>query len=169
MISSTSTIFGSFPTPAERSAAVSDAASSATDNIFQSYSDRPLAMPAAAPGPANSAIGAWLARIQQAFDRWTESNAQSLADARVWDIARSDPRMLADLMHARMRDDSEALVVEPEPAAVATVATAAPSAPVQDAVPMVRQPRQRIAGQGWGRVIEDAYQNRFQHPRHEHV
>jgi len=166
MSSSTTTIFGSFPTLAERPVVASNAASSATDNICQSYSDRPLAMPAAVPGPVNSAIGAWLAHIQQAFDRWAESNAQSRADARVWDIARSDPRMLADLMHARMRDDSEALV---EPAAVATVATAAPSAPVQDAVPMVRQPRQRIAGQGWGRVIEDAYQNRLQHPRRQHV
>lgn len=166
MSSSTTTIFGSFPTPAERSAAVSDAASSATDSIFESYSDRPLAVPAAVPGSVASAIGVWLARIQQAFDRWTESNAQSRADARAWDIARSDPRIMADLMYARMRDDSEALV---EPAAAATVATAAPSALVQEAVPRVRQPRQRVAGQGWGRVIEDAYQNRFRHPRRQHV
>ena len=166
MSSSTTTIFGLFPTPAERSAAVSDVASTTTDSIFQSCSHRSLAMPAAAPGAVTSDIGAWPARIQQAFERWTESSAQSLADARAWDIARSDPRMLADLMHARMRDDSEALV---EPAVAATVATAAPSAPTQDAVPMVRQPRQRIAGQGWGRVIEDAYQNRFQHPRRQNV
>jgi len=166
MSSSTTTIFGSFPTAAERSAAVSDAASSITDSIFESCSDRPLAVPAAVSGSVPSAIGVWLTRIQQAFERRTESSAQSLADARAWDIARSDPRLLANLMLARMRDDSEASV---EPAAAATVATAAPPAPVQDAVPMVRQPRQRIAGQGWGRVIEDAYQNRSQHPRRQHV
>ncbi len=165
-MSSTATIFGSFPTAAARPAVVADAASSATDSIFQSYSDRPLVMPAAVRGPVTSAFGAWLARFQQAFDRWTESNAMSRADARVWDIARSDPRIMADLMYARMRDDSEAPV---ESATAATVATTVPALPLQDAVQMVRQSRQRVAGQGWGRVIEDAYQNRFQHPRRQHV
>jgi hypothetical protein len=186
---STATIFGSFPNPAAQRAtapaaasavapmfdsfsrdgaplpeptnAPADVGSAATASIFESYSNHLAVVPAAEPGPV-TAFGAWLTRIQQAFDRWTESNAQSRADARLWDIARSDPRIMGELMHARMRDDSETLV---EPVAV----LAMPAAPVLEATPTVRQPHQRTAGQGWGRIIEDAYQNRFHKPRHQHA
>jgi hypothetical protein len=161
-MSSTATNFGSFPHPVARSAAAPDAARSAPDSIFDAHSDRPLTVPATERGPVGSPWGAWLAGVRQAFDRWTESNAQSRADACVRDMARSDPRIMADLMHARSLDDSETLI---EPVAAATTA---PAAPALEAVPMVRQPHQRIAGQGWGRLIEDAYQHRFQHPRRQH-
>lgn len=137
------------------------AGGSANASIFESYSNHLAVLPAAKPGPA-PAVGGWLARIQQAFDRWTESHAQSRADARLWDIARSDPRIMGELMHARMRADSETLV---EPVAVLTM----PVAPVLEATPREGQPHQRTAGQGWGRIIEDAYQNRFHQPRHHHA
>jgi hypothetical protein len=117
--------------------------------------------PATEPGPATGA-GGWLARIQQAFDRWTESHAQSRADAHLWDMARSDHRIMGELMHARMRDDNETLV---PPAAVLAMA----AAPVLETMPGERQPHQRTAGQGWGRIVEDAYQNRSHQPRHQHA
>lgn len=68
-----------------------------------------------------SAIGGWVAYIRLAFDRWAKSTAQYRADARLWAIARSDPRIMGELMQARMR------------------------------------------------IIEDAYQNRFHQPRHQHA
>ncbi len=155
---STATIFGSFPNPAAQSA-TAPATPAFVAPVFDSFSRE--GAPAAEPGPV-PAVGGWLARIRQAFDRWTESNAQSRADARLWDIARSDPRIMGELMHARMRDDSETLV---EPAAVLGM----PVAPVLQATPTKGQPHQRIAGQGWGRIIEDAYQNRFHQPRQQHA
>jgi hypothetical protein len=184
---STATIFGSFPNPiaqpatapatavapmfdsfardgaplAEPTSGPVDAGSAVTASILESYSNHPTVVPAVQPGPVTG-FGAWLVRIQQAFDRWTDSNAQSRADARLWDIARSDPRIMSELMHARMRDDSETLV---EPAAVLVMS----AAPTLEPVPMERQPHQRTAGQGWGQVIEDAYQNRFHQPRHQHA
>ena len=183
---STATIFGSFPNPtaqrttvpaatavapmfdsfardgaplAEPTSEPADAGSAVTASMFESYSNHLAVVPAAAPGPV-TAFGAWLTRVQQAFDRWTESNAQSRADARLWDIARSDPRIMGELMHARRRDASEML-------GGPVTALAAPVAPVLDAAPTLRQPHQRTAGQGWGQIIKDAYQNRFHQTRHQ--
>jgi hypothetical protein len=188
-MSSTATIFGSFPSPAAQPATApaaypavaamfdsfghdraprvepasgpADAGSAVTASIFGSYADHLAALPAAAPGPVATAVSAFVVRIRQAFDRWTESNAQSRADALMWDIARSDPRIMAELKQARMRDDSETLG---EPGTVFAV----PVVPVLQAVPAMRQPSQRIAGQGWGRIIEDAHQHRFP-SRHQHA
>ena len=160
---STATIFGSFPNPTVQSAtAPATAVVPVFDPLGRDSAPRaaPINMPAAQPVETATALGAWLTRIQQAFDRWTESNAQSRADARLWDIACSDPRIMGELMHARMRDDSETLG---EPVAVLAV----PAASVLEAAPAVRQPHQRTAGQGWGRIIEDAYQNRFHQTRHQ--
>jgi hypothetical protein len=157
-MNSTATIFGSFPSPAAQPA-TAPAASPAVAVMFDSFGRD--GAPRAEPADAGSAVSAFVVRIRQAFDRWTESNAQSRADALMWDMARSDPRIMAELQHARMRDDSETLG---EPAAVLAV----PGAPVLEAVSTVRHPSQRTAGQGWGRIIEDAYQNRFP-PRQQHA
>jgi hypothetical protein len=137
------------------------AGGSATGQIVESHSNQLAGVSTATTGSATAA-GGWLARIQQAFGRWTESHAHSRADAHLWDVARSDPRIMGELMHARMRDDNETLV---EPAAV----LAMPAAPVLEAMPAERPPHQRTAGQGWGRIIEDAYQNRFHQRRQQHA
>jgi hypothetical protein len=184
---STDTIFGSFPSPtAQRATApaaavapifdsfspdsarlaepISEPANTGravTASTFDAYANRLSSVPAAQPGPA-SVFGAWLAPARQAFDRWMASNAQSRADARLWDVARSDHRIMGELMHARMHDDSETLV---EPVAVLTM----PVAPVLEVAPALRQPHQRTAGQGWGRILEDAYQNRFHQLHHQHA
>jgi len=158
---STATIFDSFPNPAAQPAAT-PVASPAVAQVFESYArdSEPLA-DAEHAGNATTPFGAWLSRVQRSFDRWTASNARSRADARVWDVARSDPRVMADLMHARPCDDSEWLG-EPTEAAMR-----APAAPMLEALPAACQPHQRTAGQGWGRVIEDAYQHRFQQAHHQ--
>lgn len=171
---STATIFGSFPSPVAQRATVSTASTgvapmfdsfardnapqaeplnesqrtdnAATASIFGSYSNHLAVVPAAEPSPVG-AFGAWLARMQQAR-----------ADARLWEIARSDSRVMDELMQAQMRDDSDTLA---EPVA----ALARPAAPVRDTAPAERQPHQRAAGRGWGRIIEDAYQHRFTQPR----
>ncbi len=184
----TATIFGSFansavaqpaaaPAPAASVAAMFDSFardgapmdapnSGPTDNgkavtasIFGSYSNHLAVVPAGEPSAVTSAVSGFVARIRQALDGWMASNAQSRADAQLWDIARSDPRTMGELMQAQMRDDSETWG---QPVA----ALAMPAAPALEEAPMVRQPRQRTAGQGWGRIIEDAYQNRFHQPRH---
>jgi len=158
---STATLFGSVPNTAAQPATAT-ALAPTFDSFARDSAPRaePVGVPTAESGPVSTALVAWLARIQQAFGRWTESNAQSRADARLWDVARSDPRIMGELMHARMRDDSETLG---EPVAVLAVS----DAPMLEAAPTERQPHQRTAGQGWGRIIEDAYQNRFHQTRHQ--
>ena len=41
------------------------------------------------------------------LDTWSQSLAQSRAEARMWDIAKSDPRIMAELMVARSRASEE--------------------------------------------------------------
>lgn len=185
-MSTTATIFGSFPRPAAvsvesaaradvapvfesyaRDAApvaepLSTAAATASGSIFDSYSDLSLAAPETVPGPVATALSGWLARIRRAIDRWTESNAQSRADARLWDIARSDPRIMAELMQARQRDEEVTA-----PVAV-TAVEVAPMVAAEAVAPTLRKPRQASMAAGWGRIMEDAYQNRFRqgHPQH---
>jgi hypothetical protein len=43
-------------------------------------------------------------RTMRALDGWAQSRAQSRADARLWDAARSDPRLMGELMQAQARD-----------------------------------------------------------------
>lgn len=154
------TIYDSFSRPVAR-IPCADVAHIASQSIFESYSDYPADLPESVPGPVASAMGAWLARARQGFDRWCESTAQQRADARLWDIARSDPRIMAELMHARLRDEREA-VSEP-------LAAPLPAAALVEAAPVAQPPRLRVDRQGWGRVIQDAYQNRFHQQRPQHA
>lgn len=159
-MTSAATIYGSFSRPAAQPSAV-HADNNASASIFESYTDHPAVLPEPVPGPLARALGAWMSRTQQAFDRWCESNAQARAEARIWDIARSDPRIMADLMHARLRDERDTLS---EP-----VAAPAPAAAPIEAAPALQPQRPNVAGQGWGRMIQDAYQNRFHQPRPQHA
>lgn len=80
-MSTTTTIFGSFLTPGDQ-AAVTPQAYAAVAPVFDSFASDgvPQDEPSASP-TSTSAISSWFARLQQAFDRWTEPNAQSHADA----------------------------------------------------------------------------------------
>ncbi len=159
-MNSSATIYGSFSRPGPQSSAAAPS-NSAGDSVFDSFADYPAALPQQHPGRIETALGAWLARVQLAFDRWCESNAQARADARVWDIARSDPRIMADLMHARMRDERD---TESEP-----MAASMPAAAPVEAMPVAQPQRPSVASQGWGRMIQDAYQNRSHQPRPQHA
>ena len=154
------TIYGSFSRPAAPTS-TAGAANTASQSIFESYSDYPAALPASAPGPVASTVNTWRARAQRAFDRWCESTAQQRADARFWDIARSDPRIMAELMHASLRHE-RAPVSEP-------LATPVPAAALVQEAPAAQPPRPRMASQGAARLIHDAYQNRFRQSRPQHA
>lgn len=47
------------------------------------------------------------ARVLAALDAWSSSIAQARADARMWEAAKSDPRVMADLQAAMSRGEIE--------------------------------------------------------------
>lgn len=56
-------------------------------------------------------------RTMRSLDGWSQSLAQARAEARLWDMARSDPRLMGELMQARMREyDAAHAVAEVAPA-----------------------------------------------------
>jgi hypothetical protein len=59
------------------------------------------------------------ARAIRALDGWSQAHAQSRAEARLWDIARSDPRVMADLVaiRAHAQTDSD-FSLAPVPAGI---------------------------------------------------
>ena len=62
-------------------------------------------------------------RTLAGLDQWAAARAQARAEERLWDIARADPRVMAELVQARTRDEADEA---PMPVAAAVVA-----APVQ--------------------------------------
>lgn len=48
------------------------------------------------------------ARAMRVLDGWSRAHAQTRAEIRMWEIARTDPRIMAELTQARMRHDSAA-------------------------------------------------------------
>ena len=96
------------------------------------------------------------ARIKQALVEWFREAAALREEARLWDLAQSDSRVMAELMMARKRDDAEdAWVPQSYVSPVAEMEAASE--------PMPKQPS--LLGQGWAGVIEDAYQTRSQNSR----
>ena len=92
----------------------------------------------------------WVARLRQGLANWARQAALSHAESSLWDIAQSDPRVMAELMLARKADDSvESPLVEAMPEMVEA-----------DTVAAVVPKHAPLLGQGWARVIEDAYQVR---------
>ena len=53
----------------------------------------------------------------RALDGWSRSLAEARAEARLWDLARTDPRLKAELMQARAREADLAEELNPAPAA----------------------------------------------------
>jgi hypothetical protein len=55
-------------------------------------------------------------RAMRSLDGWSKSLAEARAEARLWDLARKDPRLMAELMQARMREyDASHVVAAPAP------------------------------------------------------
>jgi hypothetical protein len=67
-------------------------------------------------------IRALVARVVKALDAWSLAIAQARADVRLWEAAKADPRVMADLQVAIARHEalSEAAEVASAPAVVAT-------------------------------------------------
>ena len=123
-----------------------------TATIFESY-PRPTVF---AGAPATSSPS-WMARLKQVFASWGEKAAQSRAEARLWDLAQSDERVMSELMLARKRDDADDRWVLQATAVEAETE-------VQPAFRAANKPS-ALLGQGWAGVIEDAYQNRSRNSR----
>lgn len=68
------------------------------------------------------------ARVVAALDAWSRTVAQARADIRMWEAAKSDPRVMADLRVAMARQEfvAEAGALAPTTQAVASDASAAP-------------------------------------------
>ncbi|AOW11709.1 hypothetical protein LPB72_19665 [Hydrogenophaga crassostreae] len=79
------------------------------------------------------------ARTMNLLDRWSQSMAHARAEARLWDIAKSDPRVMSELMVARMRDQDAKLDTDFEAAL----------APMGFETPVATE-----ATTGWGRFPE---------------
>jgi hypothetical protein len=62
-------------------------------------------------------------RTLASLDQWAAARAQVRAEERLWDIARADPRVMAELVQARTRDEAEQAPI--------AVAAAVVTAPVQ--------------------------------------
>ena len=163
-MSSTATIFGSFHNPAAQPATAPDA-SPPVAAMFDSF-DRNSAPVDEPTSNSNDNGSAATASIFESY-----SNHQAVVPAAesspetsvmgAWILARGDSRIMAELVQARMRGERETLDGS------ATV-LAMPAAPALEEAPAARPPQQHhTAGQGWGRVIEDAYQHRFHQPRHQ--
>jgi hypothetical protein len=116
-----------------------DTAMSPTRSIFESYSrahaqdfsDNLMALPSS---------GTLLARIKTAFSNWVQASVQAQAESRLWDSAQADPRIMAELVQAR---------VGPEQAAPAPAVTPVPAS---SSMPL---------SAGSGGLMERAYQSRF--------
>ena len=78
-------------------------------------------------------------RTMAALDRWSLSRAHARAEARLWDIAKSDPRVMAELMVARSREQDAKQLNDFE----AALAPMGFESPVVD-----------TAASGWGRFPE---------------
>ena len=71
---------------------------------------------------AGSALFAGTARraakaTLRSLDSWSRSLAEARAEARLWDLARTDPRLKAELMQARTREAELAEELNPSPVA----------------------------------------------------
>jgi hypothetical protein len=63
----------------------------------------------AAVGLFGGASKAWALQIKNGLDTWSANLAQSRADQRMWALAQTDTRMMADLNAAFARDEDESL------------------------------------------------------------
>jgi hypothetical protein len=53
------------------------------------------------------------ARVKAGLDAWSRSVAEARADQRLWQAAKSDPRVMADLQMAMLRSQADAEVAVP--------------------------------------------------------
>lgn len=98
-------------------------------------------------------------RTMRSLDGWSQSLAEARAEARLWDMARGDPRLMSELVQARMREYD----------AVHVVAEAAPTDFSEALAPLGIEPAISPAPQGsaWerfaSRMVEQRSRNVYLH------
>ena len=120
----------------------------AHNTVFNSY-PRPttLNLPVATAGA--SASPSWFMRARSVLSTWAAAASSSHEESRLWDIAMSDPRVMAKLIQGRQCDASESLVSSVQSAPVTVTAKTASVVPSK--APAV---------QGLSVVLERVYQSR---------
>jgi hypothetical protein len=53
----------------------------------------------------------WTGRVLAGLQHWSERARERAQDERIWAVAQSDPRFMADIRAARMRSENEALAL----------------------------------------------------------
>ena len=120
----------------------------AHNTVFNSY-PRPITLnlPVATAGALSSP--SWFMRARSVLGTWAAAAASSHEESRLWDIAMSDPRVMAKLIQGRQCDASESLVSSVQSAPVTVTAKTASVVPSK--APAV---------QGLSVLLERVYQSR---------
>lgn len=113
------------------------------NTIFNSY-PRPATLNLAETRVEATASPSWFAPVRAALDVWAKPAAESRGESRLWDIAMSEPSVIATLIQGHPQSDSLALHPESAPAPAA-IASKAPKA------------------QGLSVLLERVYQSRQRH------
>lgn len=122
----------------------------AHNTVFNSY-PRPITLnlPVATAGASSSP--SWFMRARSVLGTWAAAAASSHEESRLWDIAMSDPRVMAKLIQGRQWDASESLVSSVQSAPVTVTVTAKTASVMPSKAPAV---------QGLSVLLERVYQSR---------
>ena len=118
----------------------------AHNTVFNSY-PRPITLNLPVATADASASPSWFMRARSVLSTWAAAASSSHEESRLWDIAMSDPRVMAKLIQGRQCDASESL------------AASAQSAPVTAKTASV-MPSKAPAVQGLSVLLERVYQSR---------
>ena len=119
----------------------------AHNTVFNSY-PRPITLNLPVATAGASASPSWFMRARSVLSTWAAA-ASSHEESRLWDIAMSDPRVMAKLIQGRQCDASESLVSSVQSAPVTVTAKTASVVPSK--APAV---------QGLSVLLERVYQSR---------
>lgn len=118
----------------------------ANNTVFNSY-PLPITLNLPEARVDASASPSWFTRVRSALNTWSAAAASSHEESRLWDIAMSDPRVMAKLIQGRQCDASENWVSPPQSVPAAVKLTAA-------------MPSKAPAVQGLSVLLERVYQTR---------
>ena len=120
----------------------------AHNTVFNSY-PRPITLNLPVATAGASASPSWFMRARSVLSTWAAAAASSHEESRLWDIAMSDPRVMAKLIQGRQCDASESLVSSVQSAPVTVTAKTASV-----------MPSKAPAVQGLSVLLERVYQSR---------
>ena len=120
----------------------------AHNTVFNSYPrSTTLNLPVVTAGA--SASPSWFMRARSVLSTWAAAASSSHEESRLWDIAMSDPRVMAKLIQGRQCDASESLAASAQSAPVTVTAKTASV-----------MPSKAPAVQGLSVLLERVYQSR---------